>query len=45
MLDSIPFLEPRDEIKAPPKDAREWMAKLIMDQEQARATGVRGAKK
>jgi Na+-translocating ferredoxin:NAD+ oxidoreductase subunit B len=39
------FLEPRDEMKAPPKDAREWMAKLVMDQEQAKATGVRGAKK
>ena len=39
------FLEPRTEIQDPPKDAREWMVKLVMDQEQARATSVRGAKK
>ena len=40
-------LEPRDEMgkKAPPKDAREWMAKLVVDQEQARTAGARGAKK
>jgi formate hydrogenlyase subunit 6/NADH:ubiquinone oxidoreductase subunit I len=29
-------LEPRAEATAPPKDAREWMAKLVRDQEQAR---------
>ena len=39
------FLEPRAEIQDPPKDAREWMAKLVLDQKQAKATGVRRAKK
>jgi formate hydrogenlyase subunit 6/NADH:ubiquinone oxidoreductase subunit I len=37
-------LEPRAEIQAPPKDAREWMAKLVLDQEQAKATGASRAK-
>jgi formate hydrogenlyase subunit 6/NADH:ubiquinone oxidoreductase subunit I len=30
------FLEPRAEVQAPPQDAREWMAKLAMDQKQAK---------
>ena len=33
------LLEPRAEIQDPPKDAREWMAKLVKDQEQARTSG------
>ena len=39
------ILEPRAEIHDPPKDKREWMAKLVMDQKQAEARGIRGAKK
>ena len=38
-------LEPRAEIQDPPKDAGEWRTRLIMDQKQAKATGVMGAKK
>ena len=39
------FLEPRGEIQEPPKDAREWITRLVMDQKQAEATGIGGAKK
>jgi formate hydrogenlyase subunit 6/NADH:ubiquinone oxidoreductase subunit I len=39
------FLEPRGEIQEPPKDAREWITRLIMDQKQAEASRVQGAKK
>jgi formate hydrogenlyase subunit 6/NADH:ubiquinone oxidoreductase subunit I len=39
------FLELRAEIQDPPKDAREWMAKLVMDQEKRKATGALKAKK
>jgi len=38
------FLEPRGEIQEPPKDAREWITRLVMDQKQTEATGIRGAK-
>ena len=39
------FLEPRPQIQDPPKDVREWMAKLVVDQERAKAAGVFGGKK
>ena len=39
------ILEPRAEIQDPPKDRREWMTKLVMDQKQAETRGIRGAKK
>jgi len=39
------LLEPRAEIQEPPKDAREWITKLVMDQKQAEVNGVPGAKK
>ncbi len=39
------FLEPRMEIQEPPKDVLEWRARLIVDQKQAKATVVPGAKK
>jgi len=35
----------RAQIQDPPKDKREWMTKLVMDQKQAEARGTRGAKK
>jgi formate hydrogenlyase subunit 6/NADH:ubiquinone oxidoreductase subunit I len=38
-------LEPRAEIHDPPKDAREWVTRLVMDQKQAEATGIGRAKK
>ncbi len=39
------LLEPRVQIQAPPKDAREWITRMVMDQKQAQASGVRGANK
>jgi electron transport complex protein RnfB len=39
------LLEPRAQIQHPPKDVREWITKLVMDQEQAEAPAVRGANK
>jgi len=39
------ILEARAQIQDPPKDKREWMTKLVMDQKQAEARGTRGAKK
>jgi len=39
------FLEPRAEIQDPPKDAREWMMKFVMDQKQAEVTGIGRPKK
>jgi len=36
------ILEPRAEIQEPPRDAREWRTKLVMDQKQAKATGALG---
>jgi Na+-translocating ferredoxin:NAD+ oxidoreductase subunit B len=38
-------LELRAEIQDPPKDRREWITKLVMDQKQAKATGGPGGKK
>lgn len=39
------YLEPRAEIQHPPKDAREWITRLAMDQKQAEVTGIRGVEK
>lgn len=39
------ILEPRAEIQDPPKDRREWMTKLVMDQKQVEVRGIRGPKK
>jgi len=39
------ILEARAQIQDPPKDKREWMTKLVMDQKQVEARGTRGAKK
>jgi ferredoxin len=39
------ILEPRAETQDPPKDRREWVTKLVMDQKQAEVSGIRGAKK
>ena len=38
-------LELRPEIQEPPRDAREWISRLIKDQKQAEAAGIRGGKK
>ena len=39
------ILEPRAWIQHPPKDKREWMTKLVMDQKQVDVRGTREAKK
>jgi H+/Na+-translocating ferredoxin:NAD+ oxidoreductase subunit B len=39
------ILEPRAETQDPPKDRREWMTRLVMDQKQGEVSGIRGAKK
>ena len=36
------ILELRGEIQHPPKDMREWATKLVMDQKQAKISGIKG---
>jgi Na+-translocating ferredoxin:NAD+ oxidoreductase subunit B len=39
------ILELRPEIQEPPRDAREWITRLMKDQKQAKEAGMRGEKK